>query len=232
MSFDPRFDKRWTDVIAPGITDALTPQSALVPHRIDLSRRGDSILAEILDEISRCRLIVADITTIGSVNGSPVRNSNVLYELGLAHSARMPEEVIVLRSDSDFLPFDVANVRVHSYSPDTESAAARDVVRRLVREAQDTIDLTRSRTVARVAEVLDFECWDALYDIASTGPIGHPGRADVVAQLTGILQAVSRIGGIQRLLEFGAIESSLRESRPSTSVGIRSYPGRISFGMT
>ena len=229
MSFDPRFDRRWIDVIAPAVVGAFDGDAALVPHRIDLSRRGDSILTEILAEVARCRLIIADITSIGSVNDKPVRNANVLYELGLAHSTRSAEEVIVLRSDEDPLPFDVANVRVHSYSPDADSETACCFVRDLVREALNSVDSLRSDTVARVAERLDFECWDALYAIASTGPIGHPGRTDVVEAKMGVLQAVSRIGGLQRLLDLGAIRASLQKVTPRHIGGYSDLPRQDLF---
>lgn len=210
MSFDDRFLARWTEVIAPAVRATRAAFPDLVPHRIDLGRRGDSILAEILDEVARCRLIIADISTVATVAGRALRNANVLYELGLAHACRLPEEVIVLRSDGDPLPFDVTNVRVHSYCPDDDPAHARGLVEDLITNALLSVEYTRSQAVKRTAEILDFESWDALYAIASDGPIGHPGRTDVVEQKIGVLQALARIAGIQRLLELGAISTQLQ----------------------
>ncbi|MGI8619595.1 MAG: hypothetical protein ACR2L6_11005 [Gemmatimonadaceae bacterium] len=207
MSFDSRFDRRW-DIIATTIAREREDLPSLTAHRIDLSRRGDSILTEILDEVARCRLIVADVSTAATVDGRPVRNANVLYEVGLAHSVRMPEEVILIRSDDDPLPFDIANVRVHSYSPDTDPDGAASMLDYLIVDGLRSVDRVRSATVERTARVLDFECWDALHDIALDGDIGHPGRVDVVAQKMGLLQALPRIAAIQRLLELGAISTS------------------------
>ncbi len=204
MSFDPRFDRRWNDVIVPAISNVALGDRTLLAHRIDLSQRGDSILSEILDEVARCRLVFADITTIGVLAGQTVRNANVLYEVGLAHSVRLPEEVILVRSDNDSLPFDVANVRVHSYSPDDEPARGREIVTQLCRSALKTIVSERARTVRRVAETLDFECFDILYEISSEGPVRHPGRADIKAGM-GLVRFFPRMAGIQRLLEVGAI---------------------------
>ena len=48
MSFDSRFDDRWTKVIAPAIRSV-----DLVPHRVDFKTTSDSELTEILEGISR-----------------------------------------------------------------------------------------------------------------------------------------------------------------------------------
>jgi hypothetical protein len=208
MSFEPRFDHRW-DLISRAIaSDRAEGRPRLTPYRIDLSQRGDSILTEILNEVSRCTLILADVSTIGVLDGRPIRNANVLYEVGLAHSVRMPEEVILVRSDTDPLPFDVANVRVHSYSPDSDPDGAIADLQEIIDGALRSIDIMRASTVERTATVLDFECWNVLYDIAAHGSTSHPSRADVVGKRMGILQALPRIAGIQRLLELGAIATS------------------------
>jgi len=116
MSFDPRFDHRWRDVIAPAIRNVLVHGTPLEPVRVDMRRVSDSILTEILTGITNSRLIFADVTTIGAVDGRPVRNGNVLYEVGIAHAVRLAEEVILFRSDNDPLLFDMANVRVNFIS--------------------------------------------------------------------------------------------------------------------
>jgi hypothetical protein len=109
MSFDSRFDRRWNEVIVPAVRRICVRTGAtetrLEPHRVDLRTASDSILTEILDGIGRCRAVVADITSIGHIEGRPVRNANVLYEVGLAHASRLPEEVIIFRSDRDALLF-------------------------------------------------------------------------------------------------------------------------------
>src|ERR1700722_12309898 len=81
MSFDPQFDARWRGVIEPAVVNA-----GFDPHRVDNRTVSDSILTEILDGISNASLILADISTIGELNGKPIRNANVLYEVGLAHA--------------------------------------------------------------------------------------------------------------------------------------------------
>ena len=68
---------------------------------------------------------------MGTVNGHPMRNDNVLYEVGLAHAARLPAEVVLFRSDRDQLMVDVVNIRVNSYDPDRDPGAAREALTRL-----------------------------------------------------------------------------------------------------
>lgn len=209
MSFDAQFDRRWSEVLVPAISDVRRNDNRLMPHRVDLSRRGDSILTEILDELARCRLILADVSTVGRIADRPVRNANVFYEFGLAHASRLAEEVVLLRSDSDPLPFDIANVRVHSYNPDGDPAGARELVRSLIRDALATVDSVRSRTVERIVESLDFECFDVLFATEDDGGATHPSRNDILKGMA-IWQASARIAAIQRLLELGALSADFQ----------------------
>jgi len=101
---------------------------ALEPYRVDLRKASDSVLTEILEGISRCRFFLADITVVGELDGRPVRNANVLYEVGLAHATRLPVAVPRLRSDDKGLLFDVMNVPVLEYHPDGAPEAAQNLV--------------------------------------------------------------------------------------------------------
>ena len=94
MSFDERFRPRWEDVVAPGIRAVEINGAPLEPFRVDARHVSDSILTEILESIAGARLIFGDITTIGVLDSVPVRTANVMYELGIAHACRLPEEVL------------------------------------------------------------------------------------------------------------------------------------------
>lgn len=125
MSFDSAFHSRFTRVIEPAIGDLSLGDRPLQAHRVDRSIISDSIISEIIEGISTDIAVLADITTIGRVNGRAVRNGNVLYELGLAHAIRRPEHVLAFRSDDDPLLFDVSGIRVHTYDPDGDPKGAR-----------------------------------------------------------------------------------------------------------
>jgi len=145
MSFDEQFEKRWTDVIGPAIANVKPNGNALAAIRVDSRRISDSILTEILSGIGTARLVLADVTTIGYMDGGrAIRNANVLYEVGLAHAQRLPEEVLLFRSDNDNLLFDVANVRVNTYAPDQAPDEARKLISDCVEAALREVDLRRN----------------------------------------------------------------------------------------
>jgi len=97
MSFDQQFDRRWTEVIEPAIQDIVIDGTPLKAIRVNSRIVGDSILTEILSGIGTAQVILADISSIGTLDDRPVRNGNVMYEIGLAHATRLPEEVLLFR---------------------------------------------------------------------------------------------------------------------------------------
>jgi hypothetical protein len=52
MSFDATFGARWERVIRPGIEAVVRNGVPLQPFRVDLSRKSDAILTEILRAVS------------------------------------------------------------------------------------------------------------------------------------------------------------------------------------
>lgn len=153
MPMSPAFEQRWRRLFRPAIV-----RVGLEPWRADMRKSGDSIQTEILKEIGQAKLILVDIST----DSRNCRNANVMYELGLAHAARLPEEVIIVRTDTRPLPFDFTQIRVHQLDPANPSRA-RAVVESLLRDALSEIDLTRDLLVARTMRSLDE---DARYVIA------------------------------------------------------------------
>jgi hypothetical protein len=204
MSFDDRFRKRYEDIIYPAISNVTISKKSLQPYRVDTHVVSDSILKEIIASITSHRLIFADITTIGRIKGNAVRNTNVMYEVGLAHVLRQPEEVILFRSDRDRLPFDIANVRVNTYDPDGDPDGSRNSVEKAVAEAIDAIDFTKSVAVSRVIRSLDVVALDILASTISnknivTHPPPHDMRAAVVDTAT--------VNAIGRLLDLGILRT-------------------------
>jgi hypothetical protein len=112
MSFAERFDRRFEDVIKPAIEGAPINGLNLKAYRVDISKSGDSILSEIADGIAHSYLVLADVSTIdvGKYSDKPIRNSNVLYEVGIALACRSPEEVLLVRDDKDSMLFDTSTI--------------------------------------------------------------------------------------------------------------------------
>lgn len=203
MSFEGRFQQRWENVVAPAIRNVEVDGVALEAHRVDARRVSDSILTEILDGISNDRLIFADITCTGTLNDMPVRNGNVMYEVGIAHAVRLPEEVVLFRSDSDKLLFDVANVRVNSYEPEGGVDAARRIVGGALVEAVRELDLRRHLAVKAAASTLDLTSWWVLSWASGNNGVHHlPTRT-----MRESVGNSSRNEAIIRLLEIGALST-------------------------
>lgn len=202
MSFAERFTSRWEQVLAPSIQRVQVNDKPLVPVRVDARKVSDSILTEILDGIARARVVVADITAHGT-DESHGRNGNVMYEVGLAHATRLPEEVLLFRSDDHHLLFDVSQVRVNRYDPDTNPDAARDQVADTIVSALRELELRRHRAVERAASQLDYPSWMLLVEAQQGSGVSHPVRATMGQ----VLGAIERADAIARLLDLGAIEA-------------------------
>ena len=76
MSFNEAFRKRWDDVIGPAVGSVRLNGIPLEPHRADMRKVSDSILTEILTEISECRLILADVLTTQAPRMSTLNRFN------------------------------------------------------------------------------------------------------------------------------------------------------------
>jgi len=164
MSFEERFEQRWEKVIQPAIRRLGKNNVRLEPVRVDKRKISDSIMTEILLGISHSQFVLADISSIGELNGKPMRNANVMYEVGLAQAVRLPEEVILLRSDDDELLFDVQNIRVHKYSPEDDPKEAEKVIIELILEASKQVELAKSIAVNQTVEKLDYYTFAMLID--------------------------------------------------------------------
>lgn len=210
MSFDTRFTSRWTEVIKPAISSISKDGQRLTPIRVDAKVVGDSILTEILSGIGRAEVVFADITSIGFLEDKPVRSGNVMYEVGLAHAVRLPEEVLLFRSDNDPLPFDTVNVRVNSYSPDSHPDCAKTKVAESIQSALKEVNLRRNLAVRQVAESLDAPSLEVLTRCAQDGYAEHPSL-ETMGQA---LRAISIGNAIQRLLTLGLL--SVRYKVPTS----------------
>lgn len=197
MSFDSIFRPRWERVIKPAIEDA-----GLEPDIVNAGLGSEAILTQILLKISSCTLVFADVTEVG---GS--RNGNVLYELGLAHAVRQPQEVVIFRSDSKPLLFDIVQVRVHTYDPENAPDDARKRLAATLRDAVAAVEIERSATVARTADSLDATCVDLLFRAFASD-----SRIDV-PRIRSVADTVRRgrlVGSIARLLELGLLRTVTR----------------------
>ena len=135
-------------------------------------------LTKVLNGVTEARLILCDISSVAKVAGNPFRNGNVMYEVGIAHACRLPEEVLLFRSDRDDLLFDVTNIRVNQYDPDGHPDDARARVVQAVQGALNEIDLTKNRAVGKAAEGIDYFSFRLLVQASQAIGLPHPRPSD------------------------------------------------------
>lgn len=201
MGFGSRFFPRWRDVIEPCIREDLS----LKPVRVDERASGDSIVTDILDGIAHARLVIADITSTGVTDGDsiwPQRGANVMWELGIAHTMRLPDEVVVVRSDNDPSLFDLTQFRAFPYDP-TDPREARRVLSGIAKDRLRVVNQARSEHVARCLSSLDFACWRVLYEGASAGQVDPP----VVRTMGDAVGLARRLDAVARLLTMGVLRT-------------------------
>lgn len=226
MSFAEYLNRRWQDVIAPAIRAVSVGGVALEPHRVDTRTVNDSILTEILDGVSSDRLVFGDVSELGKLEDSPIRNANVMYEIGLAHAVRLPEEVLLFRSDDSRLLFDVATIRVTRYDPDGEPSKAREQVADALVNALKEVDLRRHKAVQAAAQSIGFEGWVLLAE-ASSG-LKHP----VVRTMRDVMNQMGRRVAIPRLLDLGLIKTQFPKWTPDMPREVVDGPIEVMFQYT
>ena len=100
MPFAREFDDIWTELLKPALERA-----GFVATRADSVLNQRNILQDVVLGIGEASLIIADLTGL---------NSNVMYELGLAHGLR--RRVVLITQNLDEVPFDLRAYRVIEYS--------------------------------------------------------------------------------------------------------------------
>lgn len=189
---DDNVSKRYYPIIEKAIE-----KTTLKPRFLKNIITGDSIPIDIMTGIIECSLVLFDISLAEEVKGKNNRNANVMYELGLAHAWRNPEEVIVIRDDDLKLPFDIQSNGVVQYNiSDKENAI--NIIRETILFRLDQIEKIQRSMVRKAAESLSLQASNFL--IATSGNIRHD--AD--------LKEIDKLLAIPLLLNLGLV-SLLRD---------------------
>lgn len=113
------FHKSFDDVNET-IEAAVREVGGLEYLRADYRRRPGVILGQINEDIDRATVIVVDVTGREFTNQETPHghNPNVFYELGIAHRAKGPSRVILIRDEAwkARIPFDIQAFRQIGYS--------------------------------------------------------------------------------------------------------------------
>lgn len=148
MPFSPQFETRWKEIFVPAIKSC-----DIKPYRTKELLVSNSIPVDILNGIGRTKFLLFDISN----EGKDRPNSNVMYELGIAHAIRLPEEVIIVRDEqSESCPFDIKHIRWNNFST-KKIEESRAKIEKLIRNAEKQFDLTKDLMVKNALSSLDFE---------------------------------------------------------------------------
>lgn len=77
-------------------------------YRADKEARSGFVMEDVLRELKDAEVVIADLTEC---------NANVFYELGVAHTVKDKESVVLISQDK--VPFDVRSYRYWKYKPDS-----------------------------------------------------------------------------------------------------------------
>jgi hypothetical protein len=206
MSFAKEFEERWQHIIEPLIREDLH----LKPNCVDYNRSGETVIHDMMDGIAHSRLVLTEITSSQMTDAVghilPQRNGNVMWELGVAHMMRMPNEVIIIRSDMDRTIFDLTQYRAFDYDPE-DFAASRSMLKTLMEDRLKAIDQTKSYHVKECAQSLDLQSWMILLQACGTGKV----RPLAVKTIGDALIGVRIIPAISRLLEMGVLSTAFTQ---------------------
>jgi DNA-binding MarR family transcriptional regulator len=224
MSFEPRFAKRFDEVIKPSIEAEAFDGQKLTAYRVDNSLTGDSIITDIADGIAHSALFLADVSVIdeGRYAEQPIRNGNVMYEVGLALACRLPSEVLLIRDDRKKFLFDVSTIpHITIDFSDCETA-----IKTLRAALLDRFTETRKLFDARVMIALKGVTPHELEILECLSKIGPKEAADFSTNISGRSQlSIPTEKAISALLLKGCIDARAR-----TEDGQGIYYGVTHFG--
>ncbi|MFC1645768.1 hypothetical protein ACFL2Y_01140 [Candidatus Omnitrophota bacterium] len=132
--------KRYDEVIKKAIE-----QTELKPLFLADMITGDSIPIDIMKGIIECKLVLFDISPMDS--NPKNRNPNVMYEIGLAHTWRNKEEVLLVADDVRDLPFDIQSMGVEQYSLQDKEQAIENIASTVVFRLQEIEKIYRSKVI-------------------------------------------------------------------------------------
>lgn len=100
--------KKELDYIYGTIKKGLS-ENGYICNRVDEISGSTPIINKILSEILKSRYVIADLTDC---------NANVFYELGIAHSFKDAQNIIILKQKGSKVPFDITHLTYIEYEND------------------------------------------------------------------------------------------------------------------
>ena len=95
------------DVVYGTVKEQLM-KHGFVCNRVDEISDSKPIINKIITEILRAQYVIADLTGF---------NPNVFYELGIAHTFKDAQNVLLIKQESSKIPFDLTHMQYRKYNP-------------------------------------------------------------------------------------------------------------------
>jgi len=188
LPFEPQFNKVYSEVIKP-----ICEELGYEVNKADSINSHQNILQDIVKGIYEADLLIADLTT---------SNTNVFYELGIAHGLGIP--TVLITQDIDEVPFDLTAYKIIEYSTDfTEIDELRE-------ELKDTGEKHLEGEIQFGSPVTDFTDIDIVETSSESNEPANDSEDETEAEL-GVLDYASEAES--RRLE---LESDLAEIENST----------------
>lgn len=116
MPFEDSFD-----MVYGNIKKALN-NNGFVCNRSDEIQANKPIMNKILNEIMKAHYIIADLTQ---------QNANVFYELGIAHTFKDPQNIILISQNRNDIPFDIRHISNIIYDPENPKYLTSNILKGL-----------------------------------------------------------------------------------------------------
>jgi tetratricopeptide (TPR) repeat protein len=136
------FNAIYQAIFKPAIEAVKTPEGhPLLPARTDMDGFSGAITQEMFEYILYSRMAFADISGF---------NPNVLYEIGVRHSAQ-ESGTVLFRQAGGAIPFDIATIKVFEYEYELDGNAAAAARERIASVLGETLRRNRLDSPVRLA---------------------------------------------------------------------------------
>ena len=199
MPFEGEFDAVYEAQIRPALEDA-----SYVVQRADSLLDQRNVLRDVVEGISGADLVIAELTGL---------NTNVLYEVGLAHGLGIP--VVLLTQELEEVPFDLRGYRIQVYSTRFDEIGK-------LRESLTSIARSHAEgTLSFGSPVTDF----AQDGGASPEPTTTETAGDVESATAGFLDRLASLE--ESATQLGEISERLSEATVDVGEDMNRVSGRM-----
>jgi len=134
MSFSELYNQKF-DLIKEVAKDHFRERA----DRADCSEGSNVIMTDVMNGIANSKMLLFDLSDDSKhdQNCKEKTCQNVLYELGIAHSIREPEDIILIRKKSDIkVPFDIFDVRRDQYEGELDPSWLKEKIERALKNQE------------------------------------------------------------------------------------------------